>query len=235
MRISREAKEKGIRIRHLADAIYAWIHERYSGIVDKVEVHLYTEEATVTSLLKEAISLYREREERLASITDESVERFYSCLYCRPFMPHHVCIITPERPGLCGRYSWLEAKANHQLEPMGINRPVRKGEPIDEVKGERLPMANGVMVVNREYRGVTPLDEMRFSALVSRFVLDGRQIPGVIAHSKGYILSRKYISADGGFRRIVWMPKMLKDEIGSSLNVRARSEGIVERLTKSAT
>jgi len=266
IRISKKAKEKGLRIKHLGDTIYAMVHEKYGGVVDKVEVYLYTKEATVTAFLKEARSAYEEREVRLKYTTDDDTDTFYSCLFCQPFTPRHVCIITPERPGLCGRYSWLEAKANHQLEPMDVNRPVRKGKPLDEVKGQwqgvndyvatatdgsirrlnmysmmehpmsscgcleclsmRLPLTNGVMIVNREYRGMTPYKNMKFSPLVGKFAVDGKQIKGVIAHGKRYISSRKYISADGGHQRIVWMPKMLKDEIGTALNALARTAGI---------
>jgi len=270
IRISKKAKEKGLRIKHLGDIIYAMLCERYSGFVDKAEVYLYTKEATVSAFLKEAISAYGEREERLADFTDDDTDTFYSCLFCQPFTPKHICIITPERPGLCGRYSWLEGKANHQLEPMDVNRPVQKGKALDEVKGQwqgvndyvatategaisrlniysmmehptsscscheclsvRLPMANGVMIVNREYQGMTPYEKMTFSKLAGEFTLDGKQIPGVIAHSKRYISRRKYISADGGHPRIVWMPKALKDEIEIALTKTAGIENFVDMI-----
>ncbi|HIE26078.1 TPA: hypothetical protein EYP66_02200 [Candidatus Poribacteria bacterium] len=85
---------------------------------------------------------------------------------------------------------------------------------------------NGVMIVNREYQGATPYKNMKFSNLAREFIVNGKQIEGAMAHSKQYINSQKYISADGGFRRIVWIPKILKDEVGTLLNALARTAGI---------
>ena len=39
-------------------------------------------------------------------------------------------------------------------------------------------------------------------------------------------MSRKFITGDGGFHRIVWMPRRLKDELRETLDARAREEGI---------
>jgi acetyl-CoA synthase len=54
----------------------------------------------------------------------------------------------------------------------------------------------------------------------------GRQVPGFVGHSKHYITSPKFISADGGFARIVWMPKALKDELRGTLAARAEELGL---------
>ena len=68
-------------------------------------------------------------------MTDESVEDFYSCTLCQSFAPNHVCIISPERLGLCGAYNWLDGKASFEINPRGPNQPVAKGECTDPVKG----------------------------------------------------------------------------------------------------
>ncbi len=72
----------------------------------------------------------------MGEMTDESVNIFYSCTLCQSFAPNHVCIITPERLGLCGAYNWLDGKAAFQINPTGPNQPVEKGEVIDAEIGE---------------------------------------------------------------------------------------------------
>ncbi len=52
-------------------------------------------------------------------MTDESVETFYSCLLCQSFAPNHVCVITPQRLGLCGAYNWLDGKAAYEIDETG--------------------------------------------------------------------------------------------------------------------
>ena len=66
-----------------------------------------------------------------------------------------------------------------------------------------LPSTNGIMIVYREFPDMTPVG-MKFSTLAGT-VGGGAQTPGFIGHSKQYIASRKFILAEGGARRIVWM------------------------------
>jgi acetyl-CoA synthase len=40
------------------------------------------------------------------------------------------------------------------------------------------------------------------------------------------VLSKKFISADGGLERLVWMPKELKDSLGDDLRQRAEEAGL---------
>lgn len=60
---------------------------------------------------------YEKRDERLETLTDESVDQFYTCTLCQSFAPSHCCVVTPERLGLCGAVSWLDAKATKELNP----------------------------------------------------------------------------------------------------------------------
>jgi acetyl-CoA synthase len=78
------------------------------------------------------------------------------------------------------------------------------------------------MIVNREFAEMTPCG-MKFSTLAGT-VGGGQQTPGFIGHSKHYIAS--LIGAEGGIRRIVWMPKMLKEEIKDKLVQRAKELGL---------
>ena len=68
-----------------------------------------------------------------------------------------------------------------------------------------VPEANGVMVVNREHTGMTPIG-MAFSTLAGS-VGGGAQTPGFLGVGRLYLTSRKFIAAEGGIRRLVWMPK----------------------------
>jgi acetyl-CoA synthase len=251
IRISKEAKAKGFKFQHFGSIIHAKLHGEFGKIVDKIQVKVYTREKDILELIDFARKAYLERDARLADMTDEAVDTFYSCTLCQSFAPNHVCVITPERSGLCGAYNWLDGKAAHQINPTGPNQPIKKGIALDEKKGqwedintfvynsshktlERfnaysmiedpmtscgcfecisciLPSTNGIMVVYRDYAGMTP-SGMKFSTLAGT-VGGGVQTPGFIGHSKQYIGSKKFISAEGGAMRIVWMNRDLKEEL----------------------
>ncbi|MDI6891936.1 MAG: acetyl-CoA decarbonylase/synthase complex subunit alpha/beta [Actinomycetota bacterium] len=136
LRISKGAKEKGFNLSHLGEIVRAKLLADYPAIVDKVQVTIYTEQDKVDGLREEVRKVYAHRDERVAGMTDESVDIFYSCSLCQSFAPNHVCIISPERLGLCGAYNWLDGKASHEINPTGPNQPVQKGEVIDSVKGQ---------------------------------------------------------------------------------------------------
>jgi acetyl-CoA synthase len=262
VRIGKAATAQGFTIRHLGEIIHAKFLNEYPAIVDKVQVTLYTDRAEVEARIDVARHAYRARNQRLASLTDESIDTFYSCLLCQSFAPNHVCVITPERLGLCGAYNWLDGKAAYEIDPTGPNQPLPKGECLDPVRGQwasineyvyanskqnirafnaysllehpmtscgcfeaivsLLPECNGVMIVNREYLGDTPAG-MRFSTLAN-VAGGGQQTPGMIGVGKAYVTSRKFIAAEGGHGRIVWMPRELKEFLREDL------VGIGERL-----
>ncbi len=259
LRISREAAKAGFKLEHFGKLLHAKFHDQFSSIIDKVQVKIFTDEAKVRPLRQLAHSVYVERDARLAGMADEDIETFYSCTLCQSFAPNHLCVISPERPGLCGAYSWLDCRAAYEITPSGPNQPISKGNCIETKIGqwdkinafvqktsggkvERmsqysmitdpmtscgcfeciaavLPSTGGIMIVNREYPEMTPCG-MKFSTLAGT-VGGGQQTPGFIGHSKHYINSRKFIAAEGGIRRIVWMPTMLKEEIKDAFVKRA--------------
>jgi acetyl-CoA synthase len=263
LRVSKDAFAKGFRLKHVGVIIHAMLHQEYSAIVDKAQVVLYTKPDDVKRLLPQAQKAYDERDERSSGMSDEKVDTYYSCLLCQSFAPNHVCVITPERLGLCGAYSWLDAKASFEIAPTGPNKPITKGSALDENLGqwenvnefvrqasnktvERLsmyslmdspqtscgcfesiiaiiPEANGVMVVHRDYAGMTPCG-MNFTTLAGS-VGGGVQTPGFLGIGKIYVLSKKFISAEGGLRRLVWMPKELKNILGERLRKRCAEIG----------
>lgn len=272
VRISQEAKKAGFKIKHLGVILHAKLLSDFPSIVDKVQLTIYTKEEDVLKHLPVAQKAYEERDERMAGLTDESVDTFYSCILCQSYAPTHVCIITPERLGLCGAYNWLDGKAASEINPTGGNQPVPKGAPLDEVKGEWqgvndylyvksqqklqkfkaysiledpmtscgcfecivavVPEANGVIAINRGYTGDTPIG-MKFTTIAGQ-VGGGLQTPGFIGVGKLYITSKKFISGEGGIKRLVWMPKELKEALGERLKKRCEEIGQPDLIDKIA-
>jgi acetyl-CoA synthase len=95
-----------------------------------------------------------------------------------------------------------------------------------------IPEANGIMIVSREDTSMTPAG-MTFSTLAG-VAGGGLQTPGVMGHGKFYITSPKFISADGGFRRVVWMSSVLKEQMAEQLQEVAAREGDPDLIAKIA-
>lgn len=264
IRISKQAVDKGFRLEHMGKIIHAKYHQDFGTIFDKVQVKIYTEEERVREILETARSTYKQRDQRIEGMTDESVGTFYSCILCQSFAPSHVCIVSPERTGLCGAYNWLDCRAAYEINPEGPNQPVQKGECLSEEYGQFrgcneyvrkasrqkietvslysllvdpmttcgcceciaaiLPIANGIMTVDRDFTDMTPCG-MKFTTLAGA-VGGGAQNPGFLGHSKYNITQKKFLKAEGGLIRIVWMPKRLKEEIRERLQKRGEEFGI---------
>ena len=136
IRISKDAYDKGLRLTHFAEVLYHMITDEFEAVVDKCEVHLITDPVKATAFLNDvAMPRYNMRDDRLASMTDESVDRFFTCILCQSFAPAHCCVVTPERLGLCGAVSWLDAKATYELNPNGPSQPIMKEGCLDERTG----------------------------------------------------------------------------------------------------
>ncbi|MBI2863642.1 MAG: CO dehydrogenase/CO-methylating acetyl-CoA synthase complex subunit beta [Chloroflexi bacterium] len=154
IRISKSAVAKGFRMKHIGGILHSRLQADFGNIIDKVQVTIYTGEEKVREMLEVARQAYNDRNTRAASLTDEAVDTFYSCTLCQSFAPTHVCIINPERVGLCGAYSWLDCKASFEINPTGPNQPVPKGRLVDPLKGEwetpnRFVYDNSQMAVDR--------------------------------------------------------------------------------------
>lgn len=272
IRISNAAADKGFNLEHFGKILHARFHGDFGAIVDKVQVTIYTDPAKVEEWLTRARTAYDYRNKRLADLTDDKVEEFYSCTLCQSFAPNHVCVVSPERLGLCGAYNWLDCKASYSINPTGPNQPIKLGKLIDPTKGYwtgtneyavigshgvvsevtmysimenpmtacgcfecicmLIPEANGIMVVSREDPSMTPAG-MTFSTLAG-IAGGGLQTPGVMGVGKFYLTSPKFISADGGFKRIVWMSSCLKEMMSEEFKAVAAREGDADLLDKIA-
>jgi len=272
VRISNGAKKDGFTLEHLGIILNTLTKNRFRSIVDKVQTTIYIDEQEVNKAMGDARASYKERDHRVGNLTDESIDTFYSCLLCQSFAPSHVCVISPERLGLCGAYNWLDGKAAYEIDPTGGNQPIAKGEVLDSKYGRFdgvddylrkatggavetlnlytimenpmtscgcfecivaiIPEANGVMIVQRGHTGMTPIG-MKFSTLAGT-VGGGAQTPGFMGIGVNFISSKKFLFGDGGLKRVVWMPKSLKDRIKEDFQKRAAEEGIPDLLDKIA-
>ena len=261
IRISKETFGAGFRLKDIGEVLYARVKSEFAAVVDKCQVKIYTDPEECTRLRHEvAIPMFDKRDERLNTLTDEGVDVYYSCIMCQAFSPSHVCVVTPERLGLCGAVSWLDAKATNELDPQGPCQVITKERIIDDRIGEYEdvneavrkfsqgaledvslysiiekpmtscgcfecicgiePLSNGVCIANREYAGMTPIG-MTFSELAS-MTGGGVQTPGFMGHGRHFIASKKFMKAEGGVARIVWMPKDLKESVAERLNATAK-------------
>ncbi|WP_128693667.1 acetyl-CoA decarbonylase/synthase complex subunit alpha/beta [Methanoculleus taiwanensis] len=261
VRISKDAVAKGVTIGDLGTLLAHKFRMEFPDHIDAVQVTLVTDGQKVREMLPEARTLYAERDERIAGMKDEDTETFYSCTLCQTFAPNHVCIITPERPALCGAITWLDARIAYEITPAGANQPVRKGDVIDPVLGEFagvnrfvkkashgetdrvslysmlenpmtacgcfeciaaiVPEVSGILIVNRDFGGETPLG-MTFSTLAGT-IGGGAQTPGFVGVSRNYIVSDRFLQAENGIERVVWMPSTLKEELRDRLRARLES------------
>jgi acetyl-CoA synthase len=136
IRISKQAFKSGFRLKHLGKILHFGLHEHFPALIDKLQIKIITDEPKVVKFLEEARKIYEERDERIAGLTDEAVDTFYSCTLCQSYAPNHVCVITPEKLGLCGAYNWFDGKVAYEINPKGMNQPIPKGRCIDPIKGE---------------------------------------------------------------------------------------------------
>jgi acetyl-CoA synthase len=264
IRVSKGAVAKGFKLADLGKILHAKLHQDFGAIFDKAQVMIYTELEAVDEVLAQARAIYGKRDARIEGMTDETTDTFYSCTLCQSFAPSHVCVVSPERTGLCGAYNWMDCKAAFEINPTGPNQPIPKGDMLDPKLGQWkgtndfvmnasrqkisqvslysmmidpmttcgcceciaavLPMCNGIMTVNRDFMGMTPCG-MKFTTLAGS-AGGGAVTPGFLGHSKYNIAQRKWLTGDGGLLRLVWLPKMLKDELRERLQKRCEEIGI---------
>ena len=255
VRLSKEAVAKGVKIEHIGKLLASKFRMDFPQLLEAVSVTLITDPVKVAEARKEAEAVYEERDARIKGMKDNEVNTYYSCTLCQTFAPNHVCVITPERMGLCGALSWLDGRIAFEISPSGANQPVEKGAVLNLQNGEyegvnrfvkktshgeierislysvmeypmtccgcfeaialMLPEVNGIMVVNREFTGITP-SGMTFSTLAGT-IGGGAQTPGFAGIAKNFILSDRFLQGEGGIERLVWMPAQLKEELKTRL------------------
>jgi acetyl-CoA decarbonylase/synthase complex subunit beta len=252
MRVSKDSFKKGLNsLRYLGLVLQRLFKAQYP-IIEKIQVTFITDEEKVKEFLEGiAKPSFKSRDEKARGLKDEEVDVFYGCTLCQSFAPSHVCIITPNRPSLCGAISWFDARASVKVNPKGHYFPVDKGELIDAVKGEYtgvnsvvkeksygsiervylysalecpqsscgcfealgfyIPEVDGIGIVNRGFKGNT-VNGLAFSTLAGQ-ASGGRQVVGMVGISYTYMQSPKFLQADGGWERVVWMTSEAKERV----------------------
>ena len=254
IRISKEAFKKGLRLGHIGKVIQRLFKAEFP-FIEKCDVILITDPDKVKEELEKAREIYNKRDERTKSIREEDVEVFYGCIMCQSFAPTHVCVITPDRPALCGGINYLDARAAAKIDPNGPIFEIPKGECLDEKLGvyagvnevvkERsqgtveevtlhsalekpctscgcfeaivfyIPEVDGFGIAHRGFKGETPMG-IPFSSLAGQ-CSGGKQVPGFVGVSIAYMKSPKFLQGDGGWERVVWLPKELKERVKDAI------------------
>lgn len=94
------------------------------------------------------------------------------------------------------------------------------------------PDMQSVIIVHREHSGMTPVG-MKFSTLAGS-IGGGRQTPGFMGVGRKYLTSDKFMAAEGGFLRVAWMPKSLKEAMRDDLVVLGHALGVPDLIDKIA-
>jgi acetyl-CoA decarbonylase/synthase complex subunit beta len=84
-----------------------------------------------------------------------------------------------------------------------------------EVVGFYIPEVDGIGWVDRDFSGTAP-NGLAFSTMAGQ-TGGGKQIIGFLGVGVNYFRSPKFIQADGGWNRVVWMPKNLKDKVKADM------------------
>jgi len=90
-----------------------------------------------------------------------------------------------------------------------------------------IPEANGFMILSRDDYSMTPCG-MTFNTLIG--TCGGQPSPGMMGHGKLYILSKKFVLAEGGIKRVVWMSRNLKEQMAEELKKVCEREGVPDLL-----
>ncbi|WP_423792877.1 CO dehydrogenase/CO-methylating acetyl-CoA synthase complex subunit beta [Methanocaldococcus indicus] len=254
IRVSKDAFKKGLRLKHIGEVIKDLFKAEFP-FIENCEVTIITNPEKVKKELEKAKEIYKKRDEKTKSIREEDVDVFYGCIMCQSFAPTHVCVITPDRPALCGGINYLDARAAAKIDPNGPIFVIEKGECLDEKLGiysgvnevvkEKsqgafeqfalhsglespctscgcfeavafyIPEVDGFGIVHRNFKGETPLG-IPFSTLAGQ-CSGGNQVPGFVGISISYMQSPKFLQGDGGWNRVVWLPRELKERVKEAI------------------
>jgi acetyl-CoA decarbonylase/synthase complex subunit beta len=223
--------------------------------IEKMDVTIVTDPEKVKEELAKAMAAYKARDERAKGLHDEQVDVFYGCTLCQAFAPTSACVVSPDRPSLCGAITWFDGRAAAKVDPEGPQFPIPKGTAIDEIAGEYaavnemaakrsggeystmklytffdaphtscgcfetigfyMPEVDGIGIADRDFKGATP-NGLPFSTMAGQ-TGGGKQVVGFLGMGILYYFSPKFLQADGGYRRVAWMSKGLKERVKAGI------------------
>ncbi|WNY22838.1 Carbon monoxide dehydrogenase/acetyl-CoA synthase subunit alpha [Methanimicrococcus hongohii] len=135
IKISTDAVKNGITFEKIEGFVNETLLEEFP-FIESVSVRIYTDKESVAAGLEIARGIYEKRDERALTLHDEETEKFYGCKICQISSPAHVCVITPDRPSVCGTINWFEAGASVLANPGGPVFEIDKDELLDQTGGE---------------------------------------------------------------------------------------------------
>ena len=253
-RISKELVKSGATFADIGKALME-LYKMEMPFIEKMQLTFITDEKEVNKFYDKALKVYESREERVKGMKDEEVEDFYGCILCQSFAPNHVCMVSPQRPSLCGALSWIDCRAAAKVEPDGPIFAIPKGEVINEEKGEFegineeviersnskndrfymysmwdfphtscgcfeaiaffIPEVEGIGIVDRSFKDET-INGLKFSTMAGQTGA-GEQTEGFLGFGLQWMNSSKFLSGDGGWEKVVWMPSSLKDKFKDAI------------------
>ena len=255
MRMGKGLQKKGVT---KWEDIFKPIIELYKAempFIEKMEVTIVTDPEKVKEEKEKAMAIYKARDERAKGLHDEDVDVFYGCTLCQAFAPTSACVVSPDRPSLCGAITWFDGRAAAKVDPEGPQFPITKGTAVDAVAGEYaavnemaakrsggeysvmklytffdaphtscgcfetigfyMPEVDGIGLADRDFKGATP-NGLPFSTMAGQ-TGGGKQVVGFLGMGILYYFSNKFLQADGGWRRIVWMSEKLKERVKAGI------------------
>jgi acetyl-CoA decarbonylase/synthase complex subunit beta len=255
MRMGKSLQKKGVT---KWEEIFKPIIELYKAempFIEKMEVTIVTDPEKVKEEKEKAMAIYKARDERAKGLHDEDVDVFYGCTLCQAFAPTSACVVSPDRPSLCGAITWFDGRAAAKVDPEGPQFPITKGTAVDAVAGEYaavnemaakrsggeysvmklytffdaphtscgcfetigfyMPEVDGIGLADRDFKGATP-NGLPFSTMAGQ-TGGGKQVVGFLGMGILYYFSNKFLQADGGWRRIVWMSEKLKERVKAGI------------------
>ncbi|MGQ9718447.1 MAG: CO dehydrogenase/CO-methylating acetyl-CoA synthase complex subunit beta [Nitrososphaerales archaeon] len=93
-----------------------------------------------------------------------------------------------------------------------------------------IPETDGIGIVHRDFRGHT-VNGLTFSAMAGH-TSGGTQNPGFNGIAIEYLRSQKFLQADGGWERIVWMPSQIKERVKDAIPEHLRDKIATEADSK---
>jgi len=78
-----------------------------------------------------------------------------------------------------------------------------------------IPEVDGFGIVHRGFKGIT-VNGLTFGQIADS-TAGGRQVDGFHGLSIEYMRSRKFLQADGGWKRVVWLPSELKERVKDAI------------------
>jgi acetyl-CoA decarbonylase/synthase complex subunit beta len=255
MRLGKSLQKKGVTS---FVQIYKPVVDLYKAempFIEKMEITILTDPAKVKEEEAKAREVYKARDERAKGLHDEDVDVFYGCTLCQAFAPTSACVVSPDRPSLCGAITWFDGRAAAKVDPEGPQFAIPKTglkdavageyETINEMAAKRsggeysvmklytffdaphtscgcfetigfyMPEVDGIGLADRDFKGATP-NGLPFSTMAGQ-TGGGKQIVGFLGMGILYYFSSKFLQADGGWRRIVWMSKNLKERVKAGI------------------